>query len=77
MSPVSLQVVYLNDGGMPDPSLTETSSAGSFDIVVPDANIITHISLSGSRGAVDLVASPSYPTLPGGFVLTGLVDPSY
>ncbi len=77
VTPGSLQVVYINDAHMPDPSLTETSSQGSFDIVVPDANIITSISLSGSRGGVDLEAPPYYPTLPGAFVMTGLVDPSY
>ncbi len=77
VTPSSLQVVYINDAHMPDPSLTETGSQGSFDLVVPDANTITSITLTGTRGGVDLESPPSYPTLPGAFVMTGLVDSSY
>ena len=74
VTPATLDVVYINDLGQPDPSMTETGSQGSFAVVVPDANAITSISLSGTRPGSQLVAAPSMPTRPGAFVLGGLID---
>ncbi len=77
VSPSSLTVVYINDVGMPDPSMTETGSQGSFAVVIPDANAITSISLSGTRPGSQLIGAPSMPTRPGAFVLGGLIDLLY
>ena len=77
VSPSSLTLVYLNDGGQPDPTMTETGSQGSFAVVIPDANAVTSISLSGTRPGSQLVGAPSMPTRPGAYVLGGLIDLSY
>jgi len=75
VQPDSLDVVYLSEEGMGDPSLIETSSIGAFIVVVPDANTITEIMLTGTLPGSMLVGPPVQPTFPGGFVPAGLVDP--
>ena len=77
VDPSELHVSYLSEAGMPDPSLTETSQAGAFLVVVPDATTLTNISLSGTLPGTSLVGPPITPTFPGGFVVAGLVDPFY
>ncbi len=70
-------LTYFNAVGMPDPSLTETSTHGDFMVVVPDAATITSFSVSGTRGGVTLEGPSTYPTIAGGVVMVGLVDPTY
>jgi len=75
--PVPIQAVYFDETGTPDPALTETSAAGAFMVVVPDATAIPSISLSGIRNGQPLTGSPVQPTYPGGFVPAGLIDPYF
>ena len=74
VTPATLDVIYIADSGFPDASMTATGSKGAFFVVVPDANAITSVSVTGTRPGSQLEGPSSYPTLPGGFVLAGLVD---
>lgn len=73
VTPDTLDVVYANAIGLPDPTLTETSSSGVFYVVVPDANAIRRVSFTGTKPGSAFVAGESR-TWPNAFVVAGLVD---
>jgi hypothetical protein len=73
VTPDTLEVKYLSEGGLPDPTLTETSPSGVFYVVVPDVNTVSSVSFTGTKPGSAFVSADN-PTWPNAFVVAGLVD---
>ena len=73
VTPDTLEVKYLSEGGLPDPTLTETSPSGVFYVVVPDVNTVSRVSFTGTKPGSAFVSGDN-PTWPNAFVVAGLVD---
>jgi len=69
-------VVYLGESGLPDPSLTETSSLGVYYFSVPDANEVDSVHISGEKPGTTLVRM-FFPACPGSSSGVALIDPYY
>lgn len=76
--PQNFPITYLSEEGLPDPDMTETSSAGAFYFVVPDAHddAMPSIEIAGTMPGATLVGG-YFPACPGSFVPVGLIDPFY
>ena len=76
---VQFGVIYLADEpieGLPDPSLTETSSLGVYYFSVPDANEAPSIKVSGDKPGSTFVGS-FFPACPGSSTGAAVIDPFF
>jgi hypothetical protein len=76
VTPDTLEVKYANEIGLPDPTLTATSSSGVFYVVVPDANSIRRVSLTGTKTGSAFLSGDG-PTWPNALVVRGVVDVNF